>query len=307
MNANTFHTFFFRTNQIQLGEITNGTVTIISSGAVPSMTNRTVRLEVLIEGRTIAYRVDGLVPSDVAPVTASRDIPNTAGFYLNDNNARLTSFEVQPQSVPIPAALRVAAPAVYAAHAPTITDTFDGTGALGSPYVRTRGDETATRSGGVLSAGVVSGEDLHYVRPFSGTTIDLFLDFTAPGSSMGDGQGCMATVLAEGDALTVACRAYIQDAQIGNTELEIMSHTAPGVYAITNRVAMALELTKGARQNIRLIYDQAKNFYVAFYRGEPVMTGKLPLPPVVSAVGVGFGATDTGSTFDTFSAGSSNA
>lgn len=314
LNGSNYSFIQLNATGIAFIQVVNGAATTIQTAPIPSVANRTVRVEAHINGQVVTCRVDGVVPSNIAPVTYPTAFASTrVGFYINDLNGptRVRRFEAHPASIPIPATLRLKAP-LEAKAAPSVafSEPFDGSGALPAPYVRTRGTATASLSGGSVGISGATTEDTHYTRTLAAAYVDALLNFTPPGAAMGDGAGCMATIVVEGVGALLASeplglRAFIRDEQIGNTELEAMGYlpgtptpenpNPPPEYRIINRVAMALELQKGVAQSIRLLSDGER--YVGYFGTEPVISGRHAV--ATERVGIGAGTGDTGSRFNT--------
>ncbi len=289
--------------------------TISTTGAYKFSPNSTHTLQVIDDGLTLhCYLDDQEVPGVGGFADSALASATGVGIYAaNVSTSRIYDIESHARAITIPDVALLGAP--WERQGSTSVATEDFTGSAGDLDAKTTatggltwrkdlaGVIALTGSGTALYT-VASNATAYYTLPWANPTFaDLQVGMTPPGAGYGNGDDGLAGVLFWQDANNwIIGRVYLSDAQVGNSEYEVV-YCLAGTGSIIRRAAMATSIAHGVAMTIRMSFDG--NRFVVWHGGtEPVIAwsvvNEAGSPLTINRVGIYADTYNTGTVFDNF-------
>ena len=297
----------------------SGTLTeYASTGAYHLAANSTHTVQIIDDGKTVRCFFDNNeFPGAGGIATTLFATETRVGVQMGTtaSDTWLQDIEAHPLAVTIPADMRLTAPYETTGQTAVVTENFAGaaadldgktttTGSLAWRKETGSGDIDLDGSGAAL-VDAANLDDAFYTIPWTDTNFaDLEVAHTPPGSGYGSGDNGFAGLLFWQDANNwLALRTYIDDAQVGAAEYELVV-TIAGSGSVSRRVNFGTEIQHGVAHTMRMVFDGDR--FLAYFNGEPVISySLLDLNASYSAltinrVGLYAASTNTGSLLDDF-------
>lgn len=288
---------------------------VATTGATTFTPNATHTLQVVDDGSKMhCFLDDAEIPGSGGFTDSALASEIGVGIYVaNVSTTRIADFESHARAIAIPDVALLGAPFERQGSTSVATEDFTGdAGDLDGKTTATGGltwrkDLTgvvALTGAGTALYTVASNATAYYTFPWANPTFaDLQVGMTPPGAGYGNGEDGLAGVLFWQDANNwLIGRVYLTDAQVGNSEYEIVNCTS-GTSSVIRRAAMATTIAHGVPVTVRMSFDGDR--FCLWHGGtEPVIAWSLTnenKPQIaINRVGIYADTDNTGTAFDDF-------